>query len=39
MTDEMVEALRTEQKKRMLSSIPEVVRQIVGEFIKSGGDV
>jgi metal-responsive CopG/Arc/MetJ family transcriptional regulator len=38
MTDEMVKALEEERKKRKLSSIPEVARQILGEYLskKSG---
>lgn len=33
MTQEMVDALEKERKKRKLSSIPEVVRQILGEHL------
>jgi len=33
MTQEMVDALEEERKKRKLSSIPEVVRQILGEYL------
>ena len=32
-TEEMEAALETERKKRMLSSIPEAVRVILGEYL------
>ena len=37
MTEEMVKALEVERRKKMLSSVPEVIRQIVGEFIQTKG--
>jgi metal-responsive CopG/Arc/MetJ family transcriptional regulator len=37
MTQEMVDALEKERKKRKLSSIPEVVRQILGEYLSRVG--
>jgi metal-responsive CopG/Arc/MetJ family transcriptional regulator len=33
MTQEMVDALEKEREKRKLASVPEVVRQILGEYI------
>ncbi len=33
MTEEMVLALERERKKRLLSSIPEAIRQILGEYL------
>jgi metal-responsive CopG/Arc/MetJ family transcriptional regulator len=33
MTQEMVDALEKERKKRKLSSIPEVVRQILSDYL------
>jgi len=33
MTQEMVDALEKERKKRKIASIPEVVRQILGEHL------
>jgi Arc/MetJ-type ribon-helix-helix transcriptional regulator len=33
MTQEMVDALEKERKKRKLASVPEVVRQILGEYV------
>jgi metal-responsive CopG/Arc/MetJ family transcriptional regulator len=35
MTKEMLEALEEERKNRKLPSIPEVVRQILGEYFKA----
>ncbi len=32
-TDEMEKALEVERKKRMLSSIPETARVIIGEYL------
>ena len=34
MTQEMVDALEKERKKRKLSSIPEVVRLILGDYLQ-----
>ncbi len=34
-TDEMEQALETERKKRMLGSIPETARVIIGEYFSS----
>lgn len=34
MTDQMVKALDEERKKRLLDSIPETVRSILGEYFK-----
>jgi len=34
-TDEMEQALETERKKRMLGSIPETARVIIGEYLSS----
>jgi len=34
-TDEMEQALETERRKRMLGSIPETARVIIGEYFNS----
>ena len=34
-TDEMEKALEKERKKRMLSSIPETARVVIGEYLAS----
>jgi hypothetical protein len=34
MTEEMVEVLDRERKERLLDSIPETVRSILGEYFK-----
>jgi len=34
-TEEMEQALETERKKRMLGSIPETARVIIGEYFNS----
>lgn len=34
MTEEMVEAIEKERKRRLLDSIPETVRSILGEYFK-----
>jgi len=34
-TEEMEEALEAERKKRLLSSVPEVARVIIGEYLSS----
>ncbi|MCJ7633552.1 ribbon-helix-helix domain-containing protein [Candidatus Bathyarchaeota archaeon] len=33
MTQEMVDALEKERKRKKLASVPEVVRQILGEYL------
>ncbi|MCA1812262.1 MAG: ribbon-helix-helix protein, CopG family [Halobacteriales archaeon] len=34
MTEEMVEALEKERKARKVDSVPEVVRQIIGDYLR-----
>jgi hypothetical protein len=36
-TDEMEKALERERKKRMLSSIPETARVVIGEYLSAQG--
>jgi hypothetical protein len=37
-TDEMEKALERERKKRMLSSIPETARVVIGEYLAAQKD-
>jgi len=37
MTQEMVDALEKERKRKKLASVPEVVRQILGEYLAKEG--
>ena len=38
MTKEMIDALEEERLRRKLASIPEVVRQILGEYLAKRGN-
>jgi hypothetical protein len=35
MTKEMLDALKKEQRSRKLGSVPETVRSVVGEYLKT----